>query len=251
MSSPVRSARALALGAALALPLVAATARAQTPAPIPQVGGAPGPAADQGMSLSLEEAVALARRNNPDVLTAENGRRRASATLLGANGAFLPSVNTSLGSSFREGRQQFFAGQAFGNTAGTLSSNLGADASASYSLGLTANRRAARAGVDAAQADVGATLATVRAAVTQQYINALQQDARVRLQDTLLISARSQLELARARVAVGAATPLDARRAEVSVGRWRSRGSRPRTRPRSNACGSSSRWASSRGARRA
>jgi outer membrane protein len=83
---------------------------------------------------------------------------------------------------------------------------------------MVANRRAARAGIDAADADIGASAATVRAAVTQQYINALQQDARVRLQDTLLISARSQLELARARVAVGAATPLDARRAEVSVG---------------------------------
>jgi outer membrane protein len=170
------------------------------------------------MALSLEQAVELSRRNNPDVLTAENGRRRASATLLGANGAFLPNVNTSVGSQFREGRQQFFAGQAFGNTAGTLSSNVSADASASYSLGLVANRRAARAGIDAAQADVGASVATVRAAVTQQYINALEQDARVRLQDTLLLSARSQLELARARVAVGAATPLDARRAEVSVG---------------------------------
>jgi outer membrane protein len=168
--------------------------------------------------LSLEDALQLARRNNPDLLTSENGRRRAGATLLGANGAFLPTVNASFGSAYREGRQQFFAGQAFGNQAGTLSSNLGADASLNYSLGAVANRRAARAGIDAADADIGATAATVRNAVTQQYVNALQQDARVRLQDTLLISARSQLELARARVAVGAATPLDARRAEVSVG---------------------------------
>lgn len=222
MPSPVRPSVALALGVVLAAPALAA---AQTPAPRPPMpapvagaGGNAGSPADQGLVLSLDDALALARRNNPDLLTSENGRRRANATLLAANGAFLPTVNANFGSAYREGRQQFFAGQPFGNRAGTLSSSVGADVSLNYSLATLANRRAARAGIEAADADIGATGANLRAQVTQQYINALQQDARVRLQDTLLLSAQSQLELARARVAVGAATPLDARRAEVAVG---------------------------------
>lgn len=222
MPSPVRTSVALALGVVFAAPALVA---AQTPAPRPPMpapvagaGGNAGSPADQGSALSLDDALALARRNNPDLLTSENGRRRASALLLGARGAFLPTVNASFGSAYREGRPQFFAGQSLGNTSSTLSSSVSADASLNYSLATLANRRAARAGIDAAEADIGATSATVRAQITQQYINALQQDARVRLQDTLLISARSQLELARARVAVGAATPLDARRAEVAVG---------------------------------
>lgn len=222
MPSPVRTSVALALGVVCAVPALAA---AQTPAPRPPMpapvagaGGNAGSPADQGVALSLDDALALARRNNPDLLTSENGRRRAGATLLAANGAFLPSINANFGSAYREGRQQFVFGQAFGNTAGTVSSSVGADLSLNYSLATLANRRAARAGIDASEADIGATGATVRAQVTLQYVNALQQDARVRLQDTLLISARSQLELARARVQVGAATPLDARRAEVAVG---------------------------------
>ena len=42
--------------------------------------------------------------------------------------------------------------------------------------------------------------------------------ARAQLNDTLLASAQAQLDLSRARAAVGAATTLDVRRAEVQVG---------------------------------
>jgi outer membrane protein len=218
---PAPSSLAVATGALLAFAALAPLGAQQTAPPPSQAPSAPAQASGsnaQGPALSLEEAVETARRNNPNFLVTENGRRRAKAALLSADGALLPNVNLGLGSGFREGRQQFFAGQAFGNTAGTLSSNWTADASANYSLGIAANRRAARAGVAAANADIGGALATLRADVTQQYINALQQDARVRLQDTLLVTARAQLELARARAQVGVGTVLDVRRAEVTVG---------------------------------
>ncbi len=212
---------AAAASALLASVAFAPAAAQQTAPPPSQAPAAPAPPTASnaaGPALSLEEAVAAARRNNPQFLITENGRRRASATLLGANGALLPSLGLSLGSGYREGRPQFFAGQAFGNQAAILSSDWGADASLNYSLGIVANRRAARAGVDAAEADIGNAAATLRANVTQQYINALQQDARVRLQDTLLVTARAQLELAKARAQVGVGTVLDVRRAEVTVG---------------------------------
>jgi outer membrane protein len=218
---PAPSPLAAAAGTLLAFAaLVPAGAQQTAPPPsqAPSAQALPTASNAAGPALSLEEAVAAARRNNPQFLVAENGRRRASATLLGANGALLPSFNLGIGSGFREGRAQFFAGQAFGNTAGTLSSDWAADASLNYSVGILANRRAARAGVEAAEADIGGAAANLRATVTQQYINALQQDARVRLQDTLLVTARAQLELARARAQVGVGTVLDVRRAEVTVG---------------------------------
>lgn len=208
------------------VPFALATAGAQTtgapstspPTSTPLNTPAQTAASTQGPVLSLAEAIETARGNNPSYLVTENGRRRASASLLGANGALLPTVNVGLGSGYREGRPQNFAGQSIGNTAGTLASNWSADATLNYSLGIAANRRAARAAVTAADADVGSAAATLRANVTQQYINALQQDARVRLQDTLLLTSRAQLELARARAQVGAGTVLDVRRAEVTVG---------------------------------
>ena len=222
MPAPSPVAAVAALLAFAAVVPAPSPARAQQTAPPPsQAPAAPAPPTASnaaGPALSLEDAVAAARRNNPGYLVSENGRRRAQAALLGANGALLPSLNLSLGNGFREGRQQFFAGQAFGNTAGTLSSNWQADGRLDLSFGIGANRRAARAGVQAAEADIGSAGATLRANVTQQYINALQQDARVRLQDTLLVTARAQLELARARAQVGVGTVLDVRRAEVTVG---------------------------------
>ena len=218
---PAPSSLAVAAGALLAFAALSPAVAQQTAPPPTQAPSAPAlPTASNaaGPILSLEEAVATATRNNPQYLIAENGRRRASAVLLGANGALLPSLSLGLGSGYREGRPQFFAGQAFGSTSGTLSSDWSADANVNYSLGIVANRRAARAGVDAANADIGNATAALRANVTQQYINALQQDARVRLQDTLLVTARAQLELAKARAQVGVGTVLDVRRAEVTVG---------------------------------
>jgi outer membrane protein len=54
--------------------------------------------------------------------------------------------------------------------------------------------------------------------VVQQYLTALQSQARAVLQDTLVANARVQLELARARASVGSGTGLDVQRAEVALG---------------------------------
>jgi outer membrane protein len=76
----------------------------------------------------------------------------------------------------------------------------------------------ARANREAAEADITGQAEILRSVVTQQYIAVLQAEARAALQDTLVATARRQLELARARVAVGAATALETTRAEVAVG---------------------------------
>ena len=171
-----------------------------------------------GPTLTLQEANALALRNNPELLTAVNNRRRAAAGVRSAYGAFLPDVNTSFGSQYREGRPQYFAGQAFGSESDQLNSSLNLDANVRYNRATFLAPKLQRANADAVEADIVGTQQQHRTNVTQQYITVLQQQARAALQDTLISTAQAQLELARARVAVGAATVLDVRRAEVALG---------------------------------
>jgi outer membrane protein len=220
-AAPVRG--VLALGAAAATLAVTAPQRlvaqaAPTPAAPTAPAATPAPA---GPTLTLDEALALARRNNPGYLQSANATRRESANLLGARGNQLPTLNSSFGSGYREGRQQFFAGQPIGSTSGTLTSDAGVNAFATISPANIQNARAQRATLEAAEADVSNAGARLRTQVTQQYLNVLQQQALIRLQDTLVSAAQLQLDLAKARQSVGSGTVLDVRRAEVQLGQAR------------------------------
>jgi outer membrane protein len=171
-----------------------------------------------GPVLTLQEAVELAVRNNPTYLQSTTGRTRAGAAVRSAYGNLLPNVNTSFGSSYREGRQQFFAGQAFGSTSDVLSSSSDLNISAQYSRQSFLGIKQQKANLEAAESDVTNAAAQLRMNVITQYLNVLQAQARAAFQDTLLVSTQAQLELARARLQVGAAISLDVRRAEVAVG---------------------------------
>lgn len=188
------------------------------------VGTAPLAQAQQattGPVLPLDEAIRLAIRNNPQFLQTGTARQRAAAALRAANGQLLPSVRTSFGSSYREGRQQFFAGQAFGSTSDVLSSSADLGLDLTLSAASWMSRRQQRANLDASESDISSAEATLRSNVITQYLNVLQAQARATLQDTLLVSTQAALELASARQQVGAATTLDVRRAEVAVGQQR------------------------------
>lgn len=185
-----------------------------TLAALPSIAGAQ----TTGPVLTLEEAVQLAVKNNPTYLLSTSGRTRAGAAVRSAYGSLLPNVSTSFGSSYREGRPQFFAGQAFGSTSDVLSSSGDISLDMRLSRATFANVRQQKAALDAAESDVTSAAATLRTNVITQYLTTLQAQARAAFQDTLLVSTQAQLELARARQAVGAATTLDVRRAEVQVG---------------------------------
>jgi outer membrane protein len=171
-----------------------------------------------GPVLTLEEAIGLARRNNPVHLQSLTAQQRAGASLRSAYGQLLPSFDTNFGTSYREGKPQFFAGQRFGSSSDVLSSSASLQVGAQYNIGSVLAPKQQRASLDAAQADVTSSEQTLRANVTLQYLNVLQAQARASLQDTLLANTQAQLDLARARESVGAATTLDVRRAEVAVG---------------------------------
>lgn len=169
-------------------------------------------------TLTLTEALEIAKRNNPTYLQSVTGRTRAAASLRSAYGALLPSADFSAGASYREGRPQFFGGVAFGATSDIVSSNWNLSGSMQLSLNTLAQIRRANASMDAAEADVEASLFQLRNGVTAQFLLALQTQARASLQDTLVVQQRLQLELAQARAGVGSATSLDVKRAEVGLG---------------------------------
>jgi outer membrane protein len=174
-----------------------------------------------GPVLSLQDAISIARRNNPLFLQSRSARQRAGAALRTSYGVLLPDISTSFSNSYREGRLQFFGGQAFGSTADVISSDASVNLQAQYSGTNLMAPKVQRANLDAAESDLTNAEAVLRNAVTGQYLNVLAAAARLQLNDTLLANAQAQLDLSQARAAVGAATTLDVRRAEVQVGQAR------------------------------
>ena len=190
----------------LVLPLLAAALLA------PQAGA-------QTATLTLDQAVQLARRNNPLFQATVNSRRAADLNVKAAYANLLPRLDAQASGRFTEGGQQFVNGIPISNSSDILQSNYG------FGLGYTINSavlfapKLYSAQRDAAEADVIGAQETLRSMVTQQYLAALGAEANAALQDTLVATARGQLELAKARQSVGAATILDVRTAEVALGR--------------------------------
>jgi outer membrane protein len=169
-------------------------------------------------TLTLTEALEIAKKNNPTYLQSVTGRTRAAASLRSAYGQLLPSADFSMGASYREGRPQFFGGVAFGATSDIVSSSWNLSGSMQLSVNTLQQIRRANASMDAAEADVEAAHFQLRNNVTAQFLLALQTQARASLQDTLVVQQRLQLELAQARAGVGSGTSLDVKRAEVGLG---------------------------------
>ena len=127
-------------------------------------------------------------------------------------------MSSSLHVGYQQAGTQFVSGVALGANGDTYQS--------SYSLGLGYGvsgaalfaPRQARANRDAAEADVVSQAEATRAQVTNQYIAALKSQAQADLADSLVASATGQLDLAQAKMEVGAATIIDIRTAEVAVG---------------------------------
>lgn len=186
-----------------ALALVIQTAQAQAPA----------------TSLTLDEAVSLARRNNPSFLQTVNFRRSADAQVRSAYASLLPRVDARMSGLYQKTGQQFVQGVALENTSDVMQSSYGVGLNYSINSDILFAPRLYGANRDAAEADVTGAAELLRAGVTQQYLLVLQSQALATLQDTLVLTTKGQLELANARQAVGAATILEVRTAEVALGR--------------------------------
>ena len=168
--------------------------------------------------LTLEEAIAIAKRNNPLFLQTTNALKTADMQVRSAYGALLPSANTSFATRYQQGGTQFVQGVQIGGSGDTKQSSYSLNLNYSISGAALYGTQAAKANRAAAEANIADNSEALRSAVTQQYITVLQAQARAVLQDTLVATADAQLELAKARTAVGVGTALDIRRAEVALG---------------------------------
>jgi outer membrane protein len=200
---------------------VAVTTLASVTAPARSAAQASASPPGVGATLSLSEAIALARRNNPAYQTSLNARRTAAAQVRTAKGALLPSLSTSFGGDYREGKTQILSGQTFGSTNNSLSTSGSLNASLNISPSAFSDLRAVRSNQNATESDIGAAEQTLRTNVIVQYVAVLQAQASANLQDTLLTTTAAQFELAKAKLQVGTATQLDVDRADVANGTQR------------------------------
>jgi outer membrane protein len=195
------------------LPLAGAVAQ------VPAVRSAP----DSLHPISLDEAVALAQRSNPTAVQARGQLRTASSAVRSAWGSFIPTLNASMSQNKRSSERfdqtldRFVTSQSPWNYQAGLSTSLELfDGGRRF-----AELRAARADVDAAEANDVSQRFSIALQVKREYANILaarESEGAARAQ---LEQAEAQLRAAVARVQAGAATMSDSLRSLIQVGNAR------------------------------
>lgn len=198
-----RSARALT-GALVLLALAATSLVAQ------QAGG----------TLTLDEAIRLARDHNPTYQQTRNDRAAADWGVREAYSAFLPTASANSSLSWVEGGAQRFGTVDLG-TAGTdwyqsyysLSASWTLDGNTIFGVpAAKANQRAVDARIDAAEFNLESQVAL-------QYMAVLRARDGVDVAQRQLDRADQNLRIVRTRVEAGAAAGTDGKQAEVERGR--------------------------------
>lgn len=183
-----------------------------------------GAVGDTGMRpISIDEAVALARRNAPTAVQARGQLRTTAAGMRSAYGAFFPSLSGSMGQSQQSGQRFDNSGRLVPYAANPWSFSTGLSANLQVFDGgrRFAELKAARADVHAAEANETAQQFNISLQVKTQYANILaarESEAASRAQ---LGQAVQQLNAASARVRAGAATMSDSLRTVIQVGNAR------------------------------
>ena len=173
--------------------------------------------------LTLDDAVQMARRNNPTFLQTANDEDPANWAFREALGGFLPSLTTNV--------QGQYLAPGIPSTGIYTGSDFGIGSTdyyfSGYNLNLSYNLSgssffevaSARASQNATKARVDAAEYNLESAVTAQYLVALRARDGVQVAQRQMDRAQQSQELAQARVDVGAAIPTDGKQAEVERGR--------------------------------
>jgi outer membrane protein len=174
-------------------------------------------------TLSLDDAVRFARRNNPAFLQTANDAAPADWAFRESLGSFVPNFDASFqGQYLAPGIPStgIYTGEDFG-IGSTDYYFSGYNLTLSYALsGNTFFQVAsARATQNATTARIRAAEYDLESAVTAQYLMALRARDGVAVAQRQLDRAEENQELAQARVDVGAAIPTDGKQAEVEAGR--------------------------------
>lgn len=190
------------------------------------LASASGAAAQDVATLTLEQALELARQNNPEFLSTRNDQGVAEWNVREAYGGFLPRASVSTGVDYQQpgpARIGSFTAEELGFA--TTPSYFFSDYSAQVVLNLSgqsffnvaqqrANRHAVASGVRAAEVQL-------ETAVTQGYLAVLRNRDMVELRRQEVERTQDNLTLADARAAAGVSILLDAKQAQVELGRAR------------------------------
>lgn len=190
----------------LALLMAAPLAAQQQPAPA-------------GPVITLQQAVAQARENNPDMQAQRNDTRATRAAIRNARADFLPSASASAGFGYTAPGVQRYGAQVFGERPEYYSSNWNLGLSYDLSGAKLLQPRLARAQHAATESRIADYEATLVMQVQQQYLTALQSNELAAQAQREVDRTREHERLAQARLEVGSGTPLDVRRAQVERGR--------------------------------
>jgi outer membrane protein len=175
-------------------------------------------------TLTLAEALDLARGNNPTFLSARNDEGAATWLVREAYGGFLPEASVVGSVEYEAGGAALFgsftaADIGITETPAYYFSSYGASATLTlspqtwYNLSeQRANRRAVVANVSAAELDL-------ESQVTRAYLSVLRSRDEVELRLRQLERAEGNLTMAETRAEAGVATRLDAKQAQVERGR--------------------------------
>jgi outer membrane protein len=169
--------------------------------------------------LSLADALAIARTNNPSYRQVLNDRGPAAWGVRNAfSSLLLPTVSVGGAVSYTGSGQQNFLSSSFRQNVSTVSS--GYDINANWQLsGATLSQPGlAKAQQHATEADVAGATRALETGVTTQYLTVLQSRERAELARHQVDRTVQFLRLAEARFAVGQATLIDVRQAQVARG---------------------------------
>ena len=189
---------------------------------LPLAAQDPPPVEEQPATLTIEEAIDLARQNNPVYRQTANDESLADWQAREAYAAFLPSVNAvNLFGYTARGEQRLgnLGEFSLGRSPVTYSSTYFLGVGMQLSGDMFFNVAQQRANARATEAAVDAAAYTLQTAVTQVYLAALLARDGVAIAQSALESADEAFKLAEARASVGAATRLDVAQAQVDLGR--------------------------------
>lgn len=186
------------------------------------LGAAPLEAQDRAVTLA--EAIRLANRVQPTVISARGAVETAAATRRSAFGAYLPSVRASSTASefFSEGSSRVDPTTGQITTGNSSNRSISASLSASVDLFTGFRRgpefRAARAGEHAAAASLIEAEFQQALGTTNAFFDALAAQQLVRVREASVRRADEQLKVSVARLRAGSATRSDSLRSLVTLG---------------------------------
>ena len=194
---------------ALALTMAPKTALAQDIVPV---------------TLTLEQAIDIARRNNPSLQAIRNDESLADWEVKAAYGALFPSATTSAAVNWQGAGEQTF-GSLTAEQLGFANQPSFVFSRYSVGLGYQIDGRTllapgqAKMNRNAARAQIAGAEATLIFEVTLGYIEVLRQIEEVQVSEQQRERAQFNLRLAQAQLEVGTATAVDVAQAAVAVGR--------------------------------